>query len=195
MISAVVLAAGKGERMGKPGLFLPWRGKVVLQWVLESVLASAVSEVICVVRDLTAVRAHIAANDERLSWLLNHSGDAGQSASLIAGLWAVDRRSDRALFVRGDQPLLDGALLDAIINRSKRVPAPIVAPSFKGDIRGPILFHRQLFPELLKLEGDSGARSLIKTCRDRVELLDWQEPATFMDIDDAEDYKRPKLLA
>ncbi|MGH7929205.1 MAG: NTP transferase domain-containing protein, partial [Candidatus Binatia bacterium] len=52
MVSAIVLAAEKGERMGKPKLFLPLRGKAVLQWVLESVLVTAVSEVICVVRDL-----------------------------------------------------------------------------------------------------------------------------------------------
>src|SRR5687768_5190640 len=106
MISAVVLAAGKGERMGKPKLYLPWRGKAVLQWVLESVLASAVGEIICVARDLTAMRAHVFIFDDRLSWLVNEHADAGQSSSVITGLWAVDRRSEGALFVVGDQPLL-----------------------------------------------------------------------------------------
>lgn len=195
MISAVILAAGKGERMGKPKLFLPWRGKVVLQWVIESVLASAASEVICVVRDLAAVRAHIAVNDERLSWLVNDRPDAGQSSSVIAGLWAVDGRSDRALFIVGDQPMLDSALLDALMDRSKSVQAPIVAPSFKGEIRNPVLFHRELFPELLNLKGDRGGRSLVKKFRDRVELLEWHEEAPFMDIDEEKDYERLKLLA
>ena len=56
MISAVVLAAGRALRMGEQKLFLPLRDKPVLQWVLESALASGVHEVICVVRDLRSVR-------------------------------------------------------------------------------------------------------------------------------------------
>jgi molybdenum cofactor cytidylyltransferase len=195
MISAVVLAAGKGERMGKAKLFLPWREKVMLQWVLESVLASAVDEVICVVRDLAAVRAHVAVKDERLLWLVNDRADAGQSASVTAGLWAMDGRSDRALFTVGDQPMLESALLDALIDRSKRVAAPIIAPNFKGQIRNPVLFRRELFPELLKLKGDHGGRSLIEKLRDRVELVEWTSAATFMDIDDEKDYERLKLMA
>lgn len=195
MISAVVLAAGKGERMGKAKLFLPWRGKVMLHWVLESVLASAVDEVICVVRDLAAVRTHITVKDERLSWLVNDRADAGQSASVTAGLWAINGRSDRALFTVADQPMLESALLDALINRSKSVTAPIIAPSFKGQIRNPVLFRRELFPELLKLKGDHGGRSLIEKLRDRVELVQWKSAATFMDIDDEKDYERLKLMA
>jgi molybdenum cofactor cytidylyltransferase len=195
MISAVVLAAGKDERVGKPKLFLPWRGKVVLQWALEVVLASAVSEVICVVRDLAAVRAHIRVNDERLSWLVNDRADAGQSSSASAGLWAVDERSDRALLVAGDRPMLDGALLDALINRAQRISAPIIAPSSKREIRNPVLIRRELFPELLKLKGDHDGRSLVKKFRDRVEWVEWHEEATFMDIDDQQDYARLKLLA
>ena len=35
MISAVILAAGRAERMGEPKLFLPLGGKPVLQWVLD----------------------------------------------------------------------------------------------------------------------------------------------------------------
>ena len=46
MISAIVLAAGKAERMGQPKLFMPLHDKPVLQWALESVLATAVIEVI-----------------------------------------------------------------------------------------------------------------------------------------------------
>jgi molybdenum cofactor cytidylyltransferase len=181
--------------MGKPKLFLPWRGKAVLQWVLESVLASAVNEVICVVRDLAAVRAHIPVIDERLSWLVNDEPEGGQSSSVIAGLWAIDARSDGALFVAGDQPLLNRALIDALIDRAKRVSAPVVAPSFQGEIRNPALFHRELFPELLKLKGDHGGRTVIKKYRDRVELVQWNEETTFIDIDDHKDYERLKLLA
>ena len=195
MVTAIVLAAGKAERMGAPKLFLPLGGKAVLQWVLESVLATAVDEVICVVRDLAAVRAHISVTDDRLCWLVNDQADAGQSSSVIAGLWALDGRSDGALFVVGDQPMLSSALIDALLERFKEVSAPIIAPSFQGEIRNPALFRRELFAELLTLKGDHGGRALIKKYRDRVELVHWNEEATFMDIDNQKDYERIKALA
>jgi molybdenum cofactor cytidylyltransferase len=195
MISAVVLAAGKGERMGKPKLFLPRRGKALLQWVLESVLASAVDEVICVVRDLNAARLHISIFDDRLCWLSNDQADRGQSSSVIAGVWAVDPRSEGALFVVGDQPMLDSALVNSLIERSKAGSAAIIAPSFTGEIRNPVLFRRELFPELLKLKGDRGARSLIRKHRDRVDLVHWNEAAMCWDMDAEKDYQRLKKLA
>src|ERR1043166_7900755 len=103
MISAVVLAAGRAQRMGEQKLFLPFKGKPVLQWVLETALASDLHEVICIVRDLRAVRQRIRLVHERLLWLVNHAADRGQSTSLIAGLWATHPQSQGALFMVGDQ--------------------------------------------------------------------------------------------
>jgi molybdenum cofactor cytidylyltransferase len=195
MISAVVLAAGKDQGVGKSKLFLPWHGQAVLQWVLESVLASAVSEVICVVRDLAVVRAHIRLNDERLSWLVNDRADARQSSSVSAGLWAVDERSDRALLVAGDQPMRDSALIDTLIERSKSTSAPLVALRSTREIRNPVLLRRELFPQLLELKGDPDGRSLVKKFRDRVEWVGWHEEARSMDIADPKDGARLKQLA
>src|SRR5919107_1683649 len=121
MISAVVLAAGRAERMGEQKLLLPLNEKPVLQWVLESALASRVHEVICVV---------------------------------------------------GDQPLVRKDLLDALIQRFEQSSALIVAPSFRGQARNPVLFRRELFPELLKLKGDRGGRLLIQKYKARTDLVD-----------------------
>ncbi len=195
MVSAILLAAGKAERMGKPKLFLPLGGKPVLQWVLESVLATRVREVICVVRDLAAVRANVSVADDRLVWLVNDRADSGQSSSVITGLWGVDGTSEGALFVVGDQPLLSSALLEAVIQRFESVSAPIVAPSFQGEIRNPVIFRRNLFPELLQLDGDRGGKAVIEKHREEVELIYWNDEVPFLDIDDQNDYERVKLLA
>jgi molybdenum cofactor cytidylyltransferase len=181
--------------MAKPKLFLPMRGKPVLQWVLESLLATKVSELICVVRDLTAVRANISVAYHRISWLVNDGTDAGQSSAVIAGLWAIDPRSDAALFVAGDQPMLSGELVDAIIDRFKRVSAPIIAPIFKGQVRNPALFRREMFPELLKLRGDHDGRAVINEHKDQLELVHWNDAGAFGEIDDQEDYETVKSLA
>ncbi|MGZ8487078.1 MAG: nucleotidyltransferase family protein, partial [Candidatus Binatia bacterium] len=71
----------------------------------------------------------------------------------------------------------------------------IVAPSFKGEVRNPILFHRKLFPELLQLTGDRGGRFLFDQHKRKTVLVDWPEESSFLDIDVREDYERLKQLA
>ena len=195
MISAVVLAAGRAQRMGEQKLFLPFKGKPVLQWVLETALASDLHEVICIVRDLRAVRQRIRLVHERLLWLVNHAADRGQSTSLIAGLWATHPKSQGTLFLVGDQPMIGSNLIDSLIRRFRSSSALIVAPRFAGQVRNPALFRRELFPELLALTGDQGSRVLMDKYSDKSELLEWHEEAPFMDIDVPEDYERLNKLA
>jgi molybdenum cofactor cytidylyltransferase len=195
MISAVILAAGRAERMGEPKLFLPLRDKPVLQWVLECAVASELDEIVCVSRELESARRQIKVSDERLFWLLNYGADRGQSSSIIAGLWAVNAASDGVMFLLGDQPLIRPELIDALIEHFEDSSASIVAPSFRGAPRYPLLFRRKLFPELLKLTGDQGCHSLLDKHKKKTELIVWQDEEPFLDIDDQADYERLKQLA
>ncbi|HEX6768402.1 MAG TPA: nucleotidyltransferase family protein [Candidatus Binatia bacterium] len=195
MISAVILATGRAERMGEPKLFMPLGGKPVLQWVLESALASDLDEVICVARELNSARRQIHIVDERLFWLLNYAADRGLSTSVIIGLWAANAASDGVMFLCGDQPLVRPELINALIEKFADTSAWIVAPSFKGEVRNPILFHRKLFPELLQLTGDRGGRPLLDKHKRKTALLEWPEEVSFLDVDVPKDYERLKQLA
>jgi molybdenum cofactor cytidylyltransferase len=195
MISAVVLAAGHAQRLGREKLLLPLRGKPVLQWVLESALASELDEIICVMRELTSTQRQLNISDERLLWLTNYAADRGQSTSVIAGLWATNPRSDGVMFLVGDQPLLPKELINSLIEKFRAGSAWIVAPSFNQQPRNPVLFRRDLFPELLQLTGDRGGRGLIEKHKNRTALIEWQDELPFLDLDVHEDYERLKELA
>ena len=195
MISAIILAAGRRERIGESKMFLPLGGKPVLQWVLESALASDLDEVICVTRELNSARRQINVADERLFWLLNYAADRGQSTSVIAGLWAANPASDGVMFLCGDQPLVRLELINALIEKFEDTAAWIVAPKFNGEVRNPILFHRKLFPELIQLTGDHSGRPLLEKHKRKTALLEWPEEVSFLDIDVPKDYERLKQLA
>jgi molybdenum cofactor cytidylyltransferase len=195
MISAVVLAAGRAQRLGEQKLFLPLRGKPVLQWVLESALASELGEVVCVTRELESARRQLKLNNERLIWLTNHAADRGQSTSVIAGLWATHPNSDGAMFLVGDQPLISTELINALIEKFTEESAWIVAPTFKQQPRNPVIFHRNLFPELLQLTGDRGGRTLINKHKNNSVLVEWNDEMPFLDLDGHEDYERLKQIA
>ena len=174
MISAVVLAAVDARKTGVQNLSLRLDDKPVLQWVLESALASDVAEVICVTDDLAAARREIKLVDSRLFWHWNPAASRGQSTSVIAGLWASHPQSDGVLFLAGDQ-LVRKDLINSLIVKFEQSPASIVTAPFAAERHEPILFRRGLFPELLKLTGDIGASSLLEKHAKETALVDWQD--------------------
>lgn len=81
---------------------------------------------------------------------------------MIAGLWATHPSSDGAMFLVGDQPLISKELINTLAEKFIAQSAWIRgAPTFKHQPRNPVVFRRNLFPELLQLTGDGGGRILI----------------------------------
>ena len=189
MISGIVLAAGTAERMGKQKLVLDFKGKPVLRWVLEAALSSDLSEVICVVQQSKDLQQKMPLEHDKLRWVSNKKASQGQSTSIIAGLKAVLPKSEAALFLVGDQPLIQPELINNLLKLFRKKRPLIVAPTFQGQTRNPVLFHRDLFPELLKVTGDMGGRALIRKYRGKTALLEWKDEAPFLDLDTWEDYE------
>jgi len=192
MISGIILAAGAAQRMGRQKLLLDLKGKPVLQWVLEAALSSELDEVVCVVREANEIQQGISLKDDKLRWVTNEKASEGQNTSVIAGLKAINPQSEAALFLVGDQPLVKRDLIDGLIDLFRKTAALIVAPTFQGQTRNPVLFHKDLFPEFLKLTGDRGGRRLIEKYKDKTVFLEWKEEAPFLDVDRWEDYERLK---
>ncbi len=182
MISGIVLAAGTAQRMGKQKLLLDFKGKPVLRWVLEAALCSDLSEVICVVQQPKDLQQKIPLERDKLRWVSNQKTSQGQSTSIVAGLKAVSPKSEAALFLVGDQPLIQPELINNLLQLLRKKHPLIVAPTFQGQTRNPVLFHRELFPELLKLTGDRGGRGLIEKYRQQAAFLEWREEAPFHDL-------------
>lgn len=194
MISGIILAAGLAERMGQPKLLLDLKGKPVLQWTLEAALVSRLDEIICVVRELKEISEVIPLKSEKLRWIANERAEEGLSTSIIAGLKALGRESEAALFLVGDQPMVKPELINGLIDLFRNSRVSIVSPVFAGEARNPVLFRRDLFPELLKLTGDRGGRGLIETHKNEAAFLEWQDEVPFLDVDVWEDYEKLKKL-
>lgn len=192
MIAGIVLAAGSAERMGRQKLLLDLRGKSVLQWTLEAALASKLDEVICVTQALEKIEEQMPLKHGRLRWIVNERANEGQSTSVIAGLKAIPSHSEAALFLVGDQPLIQPELINSLVELFRQGGALIVVPTFQRQSRNPVLFHRDLFPELLRLTGDRGGKALIEKYRQKVVSLEWKEEASFLDLDTWKDYETLK---
>jgi molybdenum cofactor cytidylyltransferase len=94
----------------------------------------------------------------------------------------------------GNQPMVRRELINSLVERFENTNALIVAPSFQGQTRNPVLFRRDLFPQLLQLTGDQSGRVLIEKYRKKTALVEWNNEVSFMGIDVREDYEKMKVL-
>jgi molybdenum cofactor cytidylyltransferase len=212
-IAAAVLAAGRGSRLGgdasKP--LLEWRGRPLVAWALDAVLASGLSPVVVVVgyradevraalsaipsRASRSSRAHVGANSEmvvgegavevEVEVVENPEWEEGIASSLRAVLTTLTPRAtvDAVCVGLADQPLVGSEAYERVAATS----GELVVPMYDGQPGNPVKLARSLWPEALELRGDVGARAL---ARDRAVRIDCTGTGSADDVDTLEDLER-----
>lgn len=154
--------------MGRPKTLLPLGAGTVLSTVAERVLQSAVDRLVLVLgHEAERVRAGVRLPDDPRLRIVVHPGWAlGMASSLRAGLEASED-ADAVLVVLGDQPGLDPRAIDRLL-AAWRDGARIAAVAHGDRLTHPVLFDRSLFAALRRLQGDTGARAILRDHRDEV---------------------------
>jgi molybdenum cofactor cytidylyltransferase len=187
VIAGVVLAAGRSSRLGRPKQLLPLAGVPILGHVLSNAAASALDEVVLVLgHEAAAIAAAVGVRGPRI--VVNPDHAAGQSSSLRVGLAAVAPDAEAVVFLLGDQPGVAPATIDAVIAGYRATGGPIVVPAYGGRWGNPILFARPLFPELAGVEGDEGARGVVRAHAAEAVVVAAGEGPPPGDVDTEEDY-------
>lgn len=187
-VAAVVLAAGGSTRLGQPKQLLNLDGYPLLSRTLDLVRASQLSPRIIVLGGYAdEVRARVPLDGFTI--VENTDYQQGQSTSLIAGLKALPPDVAGVVVVLGDQPLLPPGLLDKLVNHFDPETVVAVRPRYAEGPGNPVLLSRVLFPELLELEGDVGARDVLRRHRGRIAEVDVSGWPTPRDVDTLEDYR------
>lgn len=189
MISAVILAAGKSERMQDCKQLLKIGGKPMIKSVVSSVLESNVDETVVVL----GYRAREVADElpgGDIKTVVNPDFEEGMSTSLKSGLKKISADSNAVLIVLADQPLLETEVINHLINEYERTDHHIVAPIYKGQRGNPVLIDISLKSDLLKIRGDVGAREILENRKYEVLLVEVNTPSVMLDVNTAEDVKK-----
>jgi molybdenum cofactor cytidylyltransferase len=189
LVSAIVLAAGASARMGRPKQLLEWQGRPLVRVAAETALAGGLDPVLVVVG---AARAAATAALAGLPALVVDNPDyaSGQSSSLRVSVTALGEQAEAAVVLLGDQPFVTAEIVARIVEEWRASAAPIVAPVYAGQRGNPVLFARSIFPELLAIQGDQGARAVLAAHSSHVRLVPFDNPLPLADLDTPEDYQR-----
>jgi len=187
-VAAVVLAAGGARRYGALKQMLSWGSGTLLSQVVDTALASQADPVV-VLLGSQAAACRSALGERPVTVVVNRDWERGQSSSLKVGLAALPGNVMAAVFPLADQPRVTAATLDALIERHRATLAPVVWPEYKGERGNPVLFDRDLFPELMQLTGDVGGRALLGDTSALAERVDVPDAGILLDIDTPQDYR------
>jgi len=189
-IGLIILAAGAATRMGRPKQLLSYQGRSLILHAVEVALAS-MSQPIIVVLGAYVEQIKPELMLKAVQVVENSQWQEGMSSSIRAGismLLKTNSKLDAVIISLADQPLVSPQIFNQLIQSYQETQKVIIASKYNETTGVPALFSKALFPELMQLEGDKGAKALIQKYIDRgLSLL---IPEAAIDIDTPDDYKQ-----
>jgi molybdenum cofactor cytidylyltransferase len=180
--------------MGEVKSLLPFGKSLLLDLVISNARKSMLSHTI-VVLGYQADRIREKIDFSEVTVVFNPDYRMGQSSSLKAGLQAVDPDTDGVMFLLGDQPLVDPNTINTLIGEWRKQPAAIIIPVCDGKRGNPVVAHRDIFPMIRKMSGDTGLRQLFQELKESIREVEVADPGIHMDVDTIEDHRKLLLYA
>lgn len=186
-IGCVILASGLGNRFGGNKLLAEFRGKPLIQWVLDAtgelfphrvvVTRHAAIEALCRQQNIPCILHELPYRRDTIRLGVEHlqaqMGDA----------------LDGCLFCPSDQPLLQRETLTRLTEAFAETPDCIWRPEYEGVQGAPVLFPRWALPELTALQPHQGGSVVVKSHREAVRTVPAHSARELKDIDTKEDLK------
>ncbi|MCV4282242.1 nucleotidyltransferase family protein [Pseudomonas capsici] len=182
-VIGLILAAGRSRRFAddKRRALLP-DGRSMLQASIDTARQSF-NELWVVLRSDDDAQALGIVPDVCI--VRSEQADLGMGHSLASGIEALMPSPAIAVAVLlADMPWLQAATLRSLVQLadSQRIAQPI----YEGQRGHPVIIGRRFWPELLLLEGDQGARTLLAANSSACDLMATDDPGTVRDVDTPE---------
>ena len=172
MKAAIILAAGDSSRMGFPKQLAEYKGKTILETVVETVSNNIENTIVVLGHENETLTEKIDFKDSTI--LINESWQEGIISSIRTGLFYLssDKNIEEVLIFMGDQPAINSEVIKKLIS-TKHDDDEVVVPQYRYEIGYPILIPRFFWSklELITQDDIDGDDSVFKN----FELIDFFE--------------------
>jgi molybdenum cofactor cytidylyltransferase len=195
-IAAVVLAAGRSQRMGRPKMTLPWGETTVIGQVVQTLAQGGVEDIVVVTGgaqdEVEQALAALPPEVPRRSVLNRDHAQTEMAHSLAVGLSALRPEASAALVALGDQPQIEAETVQALVEAYRQTGKALIVPSYRMRRGHPWLLGRPLWAAVAALPDGATLRDLLNAHAAEIHYLPLDAPTVLLDLDTPADYQRHK---
>lgn len=186
MVSAIIMASGESKRMGENKLLLEYKGKKIIEYVLDKVSSCDFNNILVVCNNEEIIKI---CSDRNISTIYNSEWKKGQSESIKIGI-KNSPKSEGYAFFTADQPLINVETINLLLNEFNNNKEYIIVPNYNGKRGTPVIFSDKFKENLLELEGDVGGRVIINENPSYTRFINVENEFILWDIDTKADYEK-----
>lgn len=184
--AAILLAAGGSSRLGRSKQLLPYRGQSLVRRAAGHL--TALTSRVFVVTGAKRLEVELELEELPVRTLHNERWREGVGTSIALGVDHLPESARAVLILMCDQYRLEPEDLERFVAIWQEEPGRVLAARWDKMFGPPVIFPRALFPQLVRLTGDLGARRLLVQHRSRVRFQDLPEAG--IDVDEPMDLTR-----
>ncbi len=184
-VSAILLAAGMSQRMGKVKQLLPIAGNPAILHCLETIITSGIEDIVVVLnaraKEIKEIIGHLP-----VTIALNNDQKSEMAESVRIALHRVRSGPSGILVCLSDHPLISSNTLKTLIAWHEKEPDKIIIPVYQNRKGHPGLFPKHCADEIF----DGGTlREIVSKDHGRVRFVEVHDEGIILDMDTPEDYR------
>ena len=190
MISAIILAAGEGKRIGSTKALLNWGNENLINYQINSLSHESITEKIVVVgSESEKVKKSISKNEIKIAE--NNNYLSGKTSSIKKGISYIGNDQNDILLIAVDQPRTEDLINKVIdFHITNPLDKKISMPYKEGHGGHPIIFSNLFLDDLSKIKEESfGIREIIKNNSESIIRFKTTDFSSNIDINTSEDYE------
>ena len=190
MISAIILAAGEGKRIGSTKALLNWGNVNLINYQINSLSHESITEKIVVVgSESEKVKKSISKNEIKIAE--NNNYLSGKTSSIKKGISYIGKDQNDILLLAVDQPRTEDLINKVVdFHITNPLDKKISMPYKEGHGGHPIIFSNLFLDDLSKIKEESfGIREIIKNNSESIIRFKTTDFSSNIDINTSEDYE------
>ena len=188
MISSILLAAGKSKRMnGENKLLKKYKNILLINYAINNILNSSIDEVIIVLGYQKEIIERMINKNKKIKFVFNKNFESGIASSIKIGLNNISENSKAFFVCLADMPFINHNIYNSMIQSLNC--GEIIVPVYDNQQGNPVLFSINIKKEIMKIDGDIGAKKILQKNKEKVFNLHINDKAIISDFNTPESFK------
>ena len=198
MLTAVILAAGKAERMGELKQLLSWEeNNTIMGKVIDNLLAAdIIDDQLRIVLGAEKEKIHGYLSNkyksnlisDKIALIHNPDYEKGLLTSVKIALKDLPEDTEHILFTLADKPFITAKIYKEVYNEFLNRSPAVMLPKYNGTKGHPVIIKSSLAASVFELEGEGGLKILFQKMPEKVHNYSCSHPEILKDLDYKKDY-------